>query len=296
MGVKLLFALLLSTYICYGATVEADQESIQKIELSASAVNTQLVLPLSDATVRGFFVREDITMYLKSEIEEAGYTRIAEFGPGGLSRRFPHANILVDHFASELEGVPADITTYELDIDTEQLPIDDYGFDFVYCRHLMEDINNPIGAFREMTRLSRRGYIETPSPLIESTVIDRVSNGIPGYPHHRFLFWTDAATNTLYAIQKFPTIDILPRTASQIKDWHRILLTYSPMFNNYYQWDVDMGLLPKLVMLKHGMHYNIDNPATYGASIDHGIQMSINHTISFFEKYINPFLESNSHA
>lgn len=290
MAIMLLMVVLLSMrVICNTLAIHA--EAITE-EAASKPVLDPIPLPLNDATRRGFSAREDITSYLLNEIQESGYKKVAEFGPGGVSRRFPHANILIDHFASKLENVPADITTYQVDIDVDQVPVEDYAFDFVYCRHLMEDINNPIGAFREMTRLSKRGYIETPSPLIESTVIERVSNGIPGYTHHRFLFWTDTATNTLYAIQKFPTINLIQRSSAQIKKWHQFLHDYPPMFNNYYQWDVDMDLLPKLVMLKHEVAYDIDTPITYANLIDQGIQLSVDHSISFFEGYINPFVQA----
>jgi hypothetical protein len=38
----------------------------------------------------------------------------------------------------------------------------------MYFRHFVEDANNPVGAFEEMARVSRRGYIETPSPMMEA--------------------------------------------------------------------------------------------------------------------------------
>eukprot|EP00388_Colpodella_angusta_P027649 GDKK01010097.1.p1 GENE.GDKK01010097.1~~GDKK01010097.1.p1 ORF type:complete len:258 (+),score=12.71 GDKK01010097.1:15-788(+) len=250
----------------------------------------QLTVPFSETTKTAWLARPDVTQYWSNEIDKHQYTKVAEFGPGGVNRRFPRANILVDHFESEIKDVPVGITTHLVDIDLDRLPVEDNAFDFVYCRHLMEDLNNPVGAFREMTRLSKRGYIETPSPLIESLEIDYISlgKGMTGYPHHRFLFWTYTPTNTLYAIQKFPAINIVSRSELQLAQWVRISQELPHFFNNYYQWDMNAGLMPKIVMLKHGVNYDIDYPDTYGEAINRGTQFSVDHTQHFFDNYIKP--------
>lgn len=45
----------------------------------------------------------------------------------------------------------------------EQMPFEDKEFDFVYCSHVLEHVNNPEAACREIMRVGKRGYIETPS-------------------------------------------------------------------------------------------------------------------------------------
>lgn len=57
-----------------------------------------------------------------------------------------------------VEGKPV----YRCDI--EQLPFGDKEFDFVYCSHVLEHVHHPERACRELMRVARRGYIETPSP------------------------------------------------------------------------------------------------------------------------------------
>ena len=49
------------------------------------------------------------------------------------------------------------------DVCEEKLPFDDKFFDFCFCSHLLEDIRDPIFACKEMIRVSKSGYIETPS-------------------------------------------------------------------------------------------------------------------------------------
>ena len=45
----------------------------------------------------------------------------------------------------------------------ESLPFGDKEFDFVYCSHVLEHVDNPEIACRELMRVAKRGYIETPT-------------------------------------------------------------------------------------------------------------------------------------
>lgn len=56
-----------------------------------------------------------------------------------------------------LSGKPV----YECDI--ENTGFNDQQFDFVYCSHVLEHVQNPENACNELMRIAKRGYIETPS-------------------------------------------------------------------------------------------------------------------------------------
>lgn len=45
----------------------------------------------------------------------------------------------------------------------ENMPFGDKEFDFVYCSHVLEHSQDPEKACREMMRVARRGFIETPT-------------------------------------------------------------------------------------------------------------------------------------
>lgn len=45
----------------------------------------------------------------------------------------------------------------------EKTPFADKEFDFVYCAHLLEHSDNPAAACKELIRIGKRGYIETPT-------------------------------------------------------------------------------------------------------------------------------------
>ena len=97
--------------------------------------------------------------------------------------------------ATHFIGSNEKISNYiEIDIDYQTFPFETNFFDFIYCRHVMEDIQNPDFALKEMFRVSKYGgYIETPSPLIEITKdVDGnpFSNLYCGYIHHRYIVWS----------------------------------------------------------------------------------------------------------
>jgi SAM-dependent methyltransferase len=46
-------------------------------------------------------------------------------------------------------------------------PFPDKYFEFSICSHLLEDVRDPLAVIRELARVSRSGYVETPSRLRE---------------------------------------------------------------------------------------------------------------------------------
>ena len=48
-------------------------------------------------------------------------------------------------------------------LSARELPFRDTTFDFVYCSQVLECVKNPLAACREIMRVGKRGYIETPT-------------------------------------------------------------------------------------------------------------------------------------
>ena len=69
-----------------------------------------------------------------------------------------------------------------------RLPFPDRFFDFSICTQTIEDLKDPSPLLRELARVSRAGYLESPSRLAEQTVgvRDRI-NTRPGHPHHHWI-------------------------------------------------------------------------------------------------------------
>ncbi len=49
----------------------------------------------------------------------------------------------------------------------QEMPFEDKFFDFVYCAHVLEHVKDPAKACREIMRVGKRGYIETPRSWVE---------------------------------------------------------------------------------------------------------------------------------
>jgi len=185
---------------------------------------------------------------------------VIDVGCSGIA--FPAATHCVDfsETISSVHHVPTE-NKMKIDIDFQQIPHRDKFFDFCYCRHTLEDIQNPDFAFQDMVRCSQRGYIETPSPLIE--VLKRVDaltmNGDPtlnycGYIHHRYIVWTKRETNTLCFLPKYPILEYIKFDNAFIKRITCIANKYPVYWNNYYLWDNN----PSVFVYKNGVNFHIN--------------------------------------
>lgn len=93
------------------------------------------------------------------------------------------------------------------DLSSDPLPFDDGEVDFVFCRHTLEDMDNPAHLLREIKRVAKAGYIETPSPVVELTRGVDAVGGHLGYSHHRWVCLGDGSHLTMCA--KYPLIETL---------------------------------------------------------------------------------------
>lgn len=87
--------------------------------------------------------------------------------------------------------------------DKKPWPFEDNFFDFSICSHTLEDIRDPLYVCSELIRVSKRGYIEVPSRIIESC---RGAEGdrIAGLSHHRWL--VEINDNHIQFTMKYHTI------------------------------------------------------------------------------------------
>jgi SAM-dependent methyltransferase len=107
---------------------------------------------------------------------------VLDIGSGGWP--FKRANHLADKYP--------DATTHRVEImvrderpffevDLERLSFNDHAYDFVFCSHVLEHLDNPGQAMRELMRVGRRGYIEVPTRLSDAMFnFTRLPN------HHRW--------------------------------------------------------------------------------------------------------------
>ena len=130
--------------------------------------------------------------------------KVLDIGCGGYP--FPLATHLADHYEGEtthrFEKLKRDHRPFTI-CPVEATPFAEKEFDFIYCSHILEHVDNPAKACEELMRIGKRGYIETPSKV--SDVMFNFTK-IPN--HHRwhthllgntliFLEWKDSERRDL---------------------------------------------------------------------------------------------------
>lgn len=83
---------------------------------------------------------------------------------------FPHATMLIDLFTKPTRHLSAHLKTngklFKV-ADINHLPFENKSYDFVYCSHVLEHVDNPSRACEELMRVGKRGYLETPSLMTD---------------------------------------------------------------------------------------------------------------------------------
>jgi hypothetical protein len=198
-------------------------------------------------------------------------TKILEIGPGYIP--FSYASHFIDkNNYNILKNI------INIDINIENLPFTNLFFDFCYSRHTLEDIYNPYFAFKEIIRTTQKGYIETPSPLIELSMnvdASQLSNVYRGYIHHRYIIWSDIENNVLCFLPKMPIIEHINFDTIISERYLNIINNYPILWNNYYFWDETN---PPLINM---IDFDQD---TYFKYIEISIQKSIDYTGVFINK------------
>ncbi len=84
---------------------------------------------------------------------------------------FPYATLLVDLHTEKSKHRNEDLKTDGksfLIADISHLPFKNKSYDFVFCSHVLEHVDNPKHACEELMRVGGRGYIETPSLMTDA--------------------------------------------------------------------------------------------------------------------------------
>lgn len=87
----------------------------------------------------------------------------------------------------------------------EALPFKDRTFDYVYACHVLEHTDRPEAACRELMRVARAGYIETPSPFFEQGY--NYPRPDRGWSFHKWFVWVDGDDALVFEPKTPRTID-----------------------------------------------------------------------------------------
>lgn len=160
---------------------------------------------------------------------------------GGWFKPFDYATHVVDLMPWETRGGKLQLeklpnekftkeTWYQINFLQEnlQLPFDDKSFDFSFCSHTLEDLEQPLYLIKELIRVSKAGYIEVPSRLAEQTVAieDGYSSNL-GYFHHHYIV-DQEDKNTLIFYSKADSVKNNPQSCAIPLSIYRNLTAKNP--------------------------------------------------------------------
>lgn len=189
---------------------------------------------LPDESFKYWFPFDEIIDYISSKIPSG--SRVLEIGPGTVP--FKMATHFIDR-SYYLDKIPDNIPLRNLITCNAQdgIPFPDKYFDFIYCRHVLEDLDNPFHLMNEMSRVSNAGYIETPSVRVEvCRGVDGKEAPWRGYCHHNwFVCNRDGVLNFL---KKAPVIEYLLDFDEESNE--RALQRRPLHWNTYYEWSDDV--------------------------------------------------------
>lgn len=91
--------------------------------------------------------------------------RVLEVGSG--HNPMYRSNVLAEKFAVDNAQRSGDVHIYPhqtfVEAEGENLPFADNAFDYIICNQVLEHAVDPVRFIKEITRVGKRGYIETPS-------------------------------------------------------------------------------------------------------------------------------------
>ena len=193
--------------------------------------------------------------------------KVLELGPG--TTPFSKAT----HFCGwEVGGNKLNARGEQCDFNKEKLPYKNKEFDFIYCRHVLEDLWNPFNLIPEIIRVGKAGWIETPSPIAEMC---KYANGekapFRGYHHHHWIVWNDG--KKLNFLHKCPAYEVAPLPEEELEKlledpvhWNTYLLWSGAFEFTHYQIGVNCESHDQIVSaaLTEGAQKNIFIKATSG--------------------------------
>lgn len=222
--------------------------------------------PSPDAMAKANAHRDSVTKAISHLIKPEDY--VVDIGPGDYP--FPRANHYVDWKnnagAGNQYGTEVEFT--ECDISTERLPFEDKSIDFLVCRHVVEDLEDPAHFLAEVNRVAKAGYIETPSPSMEMTRMVDAAEKWKGYHHHHSFVWS--AGGVLYVTNKFPSVEHMETPDSVV----------TRSVNTHHLWE---GELHYKILRPH-VDYNLRNE--YRPMILTAIELGCQSEKEFLSKYV----------
>ncbi len=210
--------------------------------------------------------------FLLSKIKENDF--VVELGPG--ASPFVRADEYCDHiFRNELD----ENKFHHVDFNVEPLPFEDNSVDFIYSNHVLEDLRNPMHLLNEIKRVSKSGFICTPSPISEW--IRGIENGKPqrGLVHHCSFMWP--YENTLYCLPKYTLVEHIHFGENLENNFIKVLQQSDVRWNTHFYWEGEFSFK----MMNHGIDFDLHSDYTEKISL--AIEQGLSSSDQFQEEVIS---------
>lgn len=160
----------------------------------------------------------------------AGKGLVLDVGSGG--RPYPRSDVLLDRLTGAEHRCGEDMMIdgrAAVFGDAKKMPFKDKAFDFVIASHILEHISEPEVFIKELQRVGRAGYIETPNALFERL-----------YPHPIHCLEVVSIDGTLRIHKKVQGVeDVFLGMQRILKDdpaWAKFFHEAPDMFHVRYFW------------------------------------------------------------
>ena len=164
---------------------------------------------------------------------------------GGGNSSHPRANVVVDEFLFDNTHRSGKLQLLKgqrlIVANGEGLPFKNEIFDYVICSHVLEHVGNPSALLNEISRVGKRGYIETPS-LIGEYLVPKKS--------HR---WAILELEEKIVLMKKEDIGLVPslefgdlfqkHLARNSIEFRILMRTYPNLFTVRYEWEDKVDFL-----------------------------------------------------
>jgi SAM-dependent methyltransferase len=116
----------------------------------------------------------ELTLFYRRKIEPGFKVNkkslVIDIGSG--DKPFWRADVYLDKLSlGNVQRTSKSETIHDLgefvDSDVRKMPFKDKAFDFSFCSHLLEHVEDPGRVIKEITRISKSGYIEVPNGILE---------------------------------------------------------------------------------------------------------------------------------
>jgi SAM-dependent methyltransferase len=195
-------------------------------------------------------IRRTSRYHILDQLEEKAAMNVVDLGCG-TSGSCPFADVLVDR--ADWSNKFPDKKFVVHDLNDLPLPFEDNEFDFSFCSHILEHVTDPVKFLSEVTRISKSGYIEVPSPLIDNLVSGNDTHDPFG---HKWWCFFDDVENRLVLR---PRRHIVQTTVS-IPELNMLYPFFRPSFvlELYWEDSIDLGMGNEVYFYEEKM-YDLKN-------------------------------------